>query len=367
MRRNVSSKGGQSVLGANRFDPDDESTIFVSVASYRDPECPNTVADLFKNAKNPSRVFVGVCEQNYPGDKGAMEFPGSSKWENNVTIMTLNAEDARGPMYARYLIEQNLYNGEEYYMQIDSHTTFVQNWDDVCIKQLNLCPSPKPVLTMYPDEFVRGKRYVKPGAPPSYLIFHGFHAKTGFVELQTRRFAHVPSVPHRNLFWAAGFSFTLGKVIEEVPYDGKCSYLFLGEEISMAARLFTHGWDTFCPMSMVCYHISDRTYRPVFWEQIYKKNCKVADDVRQIRKGEEQQAIERIQALLWRKRLPTEEDNAIYGLGTVRRLEDFEAYVGLRLYSRQYEQRAQMGLSPNTPDEEIIDKLGKGTSTKRRR
>ena len=37
--------------------------IFVSVASYRDPEAPHTLHSLFAEAALPSRVFVGVCFQ----------------------------------------------------------------------------------------------------------------------------------------------------------------------------------------------------------------------------------------------------------------------------------------------------------------
>ena len=39
-------------------------SIFVSVASYRDAQCGQTIKSLFEQADNPARVFVGVCEQN---------------------------------------------------------------------------------------------------------------------------------------------------------------------------------------------------------------------------------------------------------------------------------------------------------------
>lgn len=38
-------------------------TIFVSIASFRDPECQWTVKDLFEKANDPSRVYVGICWQ----------------------------------------------------------------------------------------------------------------------------------------------------------------------------------------------------------------------------------------------------------------------------------------------------------------
>ena len=40
------------------------STIFVSIASFRDPDCKETLKSLFTNAKHPERVYVGICEQN---------------------------------------------------------------------------------------------------------------------------------------------------------------------------------------------------------------------------------------------------------------------------------------------------------------
>jgi hypothetical protein len=44
------------------------STIFVSVASYRDAECQRTLYDLFQKADNPKRLFVGVVLQLYESD-----------------------------------------------------------------------------------------------------------------------------------------------------------------------------------------------------------------------------------------------------------------------------------------------------------
>ena len=39
-------------------------TIFVSVASYRDDECPATLEYLFGKADNPHNVYIGICQQN---------------------------------------------------------------------------------------------------------------------------------------------------------------------------------------------------------------------------------------------------------------------------------------------------------------
>ena len=37
-----------------------EDTIFVQIASYRDPELQWTLKDLFEKAKRPENIFVGI-------------------------------------------------------------------------------------------------------------------------------------------------------------------------------------------------------------------------------------------------------------------------------------------------------------------
>ena len=56
---------------------------------------------------------------------------------------------AAGPATSR-AESVKLYNGEEFYMQIDSHSIFRRGWDVLAIQLLNACDSPKPFLTSYP-------------------------------------------------------------------------------------------------------------------------------------------------------------------------------------------------------------------------
>ncbi len=43
-------------------------TIFVSIPSFRDPECQRTIRDLFEKAARPERVHVGLCAQYDAGE-----------------------------------------------------------------------------------------------------------------------------------------------------------------------------------------------------------------------------------------------------------------------------------------------------------
>ena len=56
----------------------------------------------------------------------------------------------------------------------------------------------------------------------------------------------------------------------QVPYDPHLPFLFFGEETSMAARLYTNGWDFFAPTQAVVYHLWTREYRHTFTEDLLK-------------------------------------------------------------------------------------------------
>ena len=44
------------------------------------------------------------------------------------------------------------YRGEQYYLQIDSHSEFVTSWDEKLIKMVEDAPAEKPVISTYPPD-----------------------------------------------------------------------------------------------------------------------------------------------------------------------------------------------------------------------
>jgi hypothetical protein len=78
---------------------------------------------MFKKAANPRRVFVGAVQQ-------LLEFKEAcwhtgQPWAGQIRTITVPFSEARGPTHARHLAA-TLYRNEDYFMQIDSHTTFIQ-------------------------------------------------------------------------------------------------------------------------------------------------------------------------------------------------------------------------------------------------
>lgn len=124
----------------------------MSVPSYRDPEAPHTIADMFEKASDPSRVHVGACFQCDDVDDAGCDDLSSlrAEWRENVRVIRMDWRRARGPVWARAAIQAALFDDEDYYLQVDSHTRFAEHWDATLLRMVQRCGSPKAVISAYP-------------------------------------------------------------------------------------------------------------------------------------------------------------------------------------------------------------------------
>lgn len=98
-------------------------------------------------------------------------------------------------------------------------------------------------------------------------------------KLEPARVIQKKESPILTVFFAAGFSFQKGHRLKNVPYDPYSAFLFDGEEMSMAVRMWTHGYDFYSPNADVAYHLyspNNNKIRPVFWETEWKTKWKTA-------------------------------------------------------------------------------------------
>ncbi|MBL4691845.1 MAG: hypothetical protein JKY92_00750 [Magnetovibrio sp.] len=302
----VGIKGDEKVTGPR---------IFVNIASYRDPECQWTVKDLFDKAEHPERIFVGICWQCVPiEDDDCFRVETRPK---QVRFKKFQAKDSRGVGWARHH-SQSLWDGEEFTLQIDSHMRFVAGWDRILLEMYEKCPTKKAVLTTYPI----------PYTPPNTLssaaivtIVPNYFDKLGILMFvsHTSPLEDAPPVPTPTSFCAAGFLFAPSQIIKDVPYD---PYVYFhGEEISLAARLWTFGWDLFTPNQHVIYH--DYSQHPnrvrhwtdnVDWERLNVISQSRVRHLFGIERSTDPAVIGNLKK---------------FGLGTERSLSQFEAFSGL--------------------------------------
>lgn len=302
--------------------------IFVSIASYRDPQLVPTLKDLISKAKNPEDLRFSIAWQHSLEDvwDNLEEFEEDPRFN----IIDIPYNESNGACWARSVLQQN-YNGEEYYLQLDSHHRFIENWDIECIKmieQLREAGHEKPLLTSYIPSFNPENDPTERTQEPWWMTFDRFIPEGAVFFLP----ATIPGwkemtkpVPSR--FLSAHFIFTLGKWCQEVPYDPEL--YFHGEEISLAARSYTWGYDLFHPHKIVAWHEYTRKGRTKHWDDNTDW-------------GEKNQKAHKRNRILFGMEpgcTPCQRNQlGIYAFGKERSLQDYEKYSGLKFETRGVQQ-----------------------------
>lgn len=310
--------------------------IFVQIASYRDPELVKTIEDMLSNAKNPKNIIIGVCRQFHPDDG----FDNLDKFRKNKRFRIIDVPhlESKGVCWARNQVQQK-YSGEEYTLQIDSHMRFAPNWDQTLIemvKQLQGQGYPKPLLTGYVSSFDPENDPAARIQEPWRMSFDRFipEGAVFFLPETIPGWQNLNSpVPSR--FYSAHFAFTLGQFTTEVQHNPE--YYFHGEEISIAARAYTWGYDLFHPHRVVIWHEYTRKGRTKQWDD--DKSWGEKNQISHLtnRKlfgmdGEKQQG-----------------HDGPYGFGTIRTLREYEEYAGILFEKRAVQQETLDKYYPPNP------------------
>lgn len=272
----LAEDAGAAKKKSKRVKDHPEDTIFVSIVSYRDAtELSRTVQSLFAKAVVPNRVTVGVHEQTAEDPLGespldaAFEDIYEGKFSENVRVLSTDCGRSEGPMWARAKVEKQLYRGEKYYMQIDSHTRFAQDWDAKLIDMMANVEASTPVITAVPANFDH-ETEIWEHTSPTFSVVTGLDAG-GFPILGGKPFASAPARCYKTPLVCPGFLFTLGSLIKKAPTDDVGAFLFFPECLVQSARYFTHGARFYSPTEAVVAHCVDRSYRPLYWEQMTRR------------------------------------------------------------------------------------------------
>ena len=212
--------------------------------TYRDPYCPMTIKSLYSQAAHPDHIFVALFQQNCFGPKcrtgvlvgGKVDDAGpdddcykifcasaegiasNACNTGQVRLYNVNESESLGPYMARYL-GAKFYRGEQYYLQIDSHSEFIPGWDDKLIDMVVRAPARKPIISAYPPDSTMSWR----GTPGSTMCDSGFADDP--IEFHIIRLAatEAPLTAYRVAtyapFVAAGFLFAPATMLKDVPFD----------------------------------------------------------------------------------------------------------------------------------------------------
>lgn len=301
------------------------STIFVQIASYRDPQLKATLKDMLQNAKYPEKIHVAIAWQHSKED--VWDNLDEFKNDNRFKIIDIDHTESKGVCWARNKVQQ-LYENEDYTLQIDSHMRFAKDWDETLknmILDLQSKGYKKPLLTAYAPSFDPENDPNSRRNEAWRMVFDRFIPE-GAVFFLPEKIPNWESLtePVPSRFYSAHFCFTLGCFSKEVQHNPE--YYFHGEEISIAVRSFTHGYDLFHP------HV------PVVWHEYTRKNrTKQWDDDKSW--GEKNKNSHFLNRKLFGMDNENQEGHeGIYGFGKERSLRDYEKYAGI-LFSKRSVQK----------------------------
>jgi len=285
--------------------------IYVQIPAYRDLELVPTVSDLLARARNPDRLTVCVAWQFGPGEEGVghalRRLPG-------VQILSVSAAESQGCNWARRLLQER-WDGQEFTLFLDSHHRFVPGWDELLLRmhrELRESGVDKPILTGYLPPY-------DPVADPAGRVetvyrmavserYQGMAFKVAGHSVRDWRRLTSPI--------AAGYVslhllFAEGSFNEKVPFDPRI--YFFADEIAIAVRAYTYGYDLFHPHLVLGWHLYERRTRTTHWADHPDWEARNQASLRRLRQ-------------LFAGALTGE-----YALGPVRTISEYESHAQVTL------------------------------------
>ncbi|PND37934.1 hypothetical protein C1O66_10610 [Paucibacter aquatile] len=311
-------------------------SIFVSVASYRDPLLCGTLQSLFEQADEPAKLYVGVVDQGRPEER--LEIDASLR--ERVRYVHVDARDTLGLGWARTLAS-SFYNFEEWYLQIDSHMQFSPGWDTRMRVLAQQCSSlnPKLVISSHPPAFTLSPTGEPELAPTSdlvaaHVVKEGEQLSVDSSLLRYQSILVQSAGPIRGAHLAGGCLFARGDFFHEVPYD---PFLYFSEEEqALAVRGYTHGWDVFHVQGLPIFHLYNTekggVARSLHWRDIQDPQRTFTW---QMLNARSQQRLNRL--------LGGHPGMGVYGLGSARTLAEYAAFSGVDYVNKVIEPCAYYG------------------------
>jgi len=266
--------------------------ICIQIASYRDPQLIPTLNSLLSNADHPEDLNICIAWQHGPEEDIFSKIP-----EAKYRILDIPYDQSKGVCWARRRL-QEIYEGEEYVLMLDSHHRFAKGWDTILINMHHEL-GPKSIITTYLPSF---NPHTEERVDCPWRIKFDKKTHQGVVSTIPDYMIGVTE-PEPAKFFSAHFAFAAGSFVTDIPYDDQL--YFLGEETSIAARAYTHGYDMYHPHVLIAWHEYTREGRRKHWDD---------------HPDWWQQDLASVDRYL-----------QMAGMGTERTLRDYENFIGIKL------------------------------------
>jgi Glycosyltransferase (GlcNAc) len=351
-----------------------DTPIHILIASFRDILCGRTLHNAFEHAANPHRLFIRVIQQTKPDsglddDVGCWDYycehynTNCDIYKNQVRIVPVNAEESKGPTWARSklsaMVEWDFTHPDnldfvpvhlqDFCMQIDSHMDFSDHFDTELIDMFHMTENDYAVLSTYVTDIAENNK--DPVNVPNLCMVT---FTSSIRNWGTKECLHLVKPKLTNAMWGAGLSFHRCHAEVNVPVDPYLDNVFDGEEGSRGIRFFTHGYDVYTPHRVLVTHdYHGHQSNPVVhtWGRKGKgestpqeSHWKWMEEIDSARSGVTVFGSKRVNLLLGIGKedpsMVAETElirNSRYGLGTKRTLDQAVEFTGINLREKKME------------------------------
>lgn len=146
-----------------------KSSIFIAIACIDDEEILSTVSTAFSNASGKYDIHIGIGLLYRNNATKSLVKKISKEYTNvSVSFEKFNGIKSIGVGKGRKRA-QDLYNGEDFFLQVDSHTFFDKLWDSVLVdtfqEAVDIIGDNNVVLTAIPGSYIND-----PIVEPEYAL-----------------------------------------------------------------------------------------------------------------------------------------------------------------------------------------------------
>jgi hypothetical protein len=302
------------------------ASIFIQIPAYRDFELPLTVSDCIRKASGKNQLHFGI--HNCISFPEEVTLSDSTEIYAKISHSISIAPENIGLQQSRYIANE-FYDDEDYYLQIDSHMRFVENWDTILVEGILRYQEmglPKPLITQYPPTY----GYDDDLKEREIVVTDFYQCGIWFGE-NIRQFEDtlIPSQTAMVISDNCGFIssvsggsiFTLGGFAKIKPNR---KIAFWGEEPLIAARAFTHGFDLVMPFAHTVFHLyhSQQPFEKVRRHHVWQDHGEIWTKMDTESKEEYRKIFENREV-------------GEFALGTERTLDEYEEFAGLDFRNRK--------------------------------
>lgn len=239
-----------------------EPRIFVSIASYRDQFLQSTIDSLFANASFPENIRVGCFVQIIPNTADEQTCLVTNDWGGRVSHKIAHAGGIFSVTKCRNMASDGISADDDYFLQVDSHTRFMPEWDRQLVGMFCQLQNPKSLLSAYLDIWTIDdsgcERYEQDGE-------HTYKFATYCREFSVRAFMGTQEIVcdlerresnqmlEKTWHLCGHFIFGPAEYPRLHPQNEKIT--FWGEELWNSLVAFTNGWDVYTPSAIPLLHL----------------------------------------------------------------------------------------------------------------